>query len=383
MEESRFSIAPDKGELAAWSAHLHREHILSSLKSASVVPPFATDTTNLLQSLAAGITRTTKEAEHQNKIQCEQLDYIKEKDMTKKNKVEKWHHTSQRLVLNAASIHSNSPAKEMPKSYHCIINSNTMGMAGRELQHQMSELGFLDNGFSHGFATSLYMGNIMWKTWTTPSSLSPFTIFKLDPLSLMQMARCLHLHLLSKNMEGKSLDAIKASQIQEIKAPRTLEELLQALQFYLDITAISFGPCSALIIETKSITTAIQSKKIVFKTCIATNGEFPTKFLYTMEIRTQRWLGECQKHSYRSMVNDRLVCFDKVLKMVLNSSLNVTLPPNFIKPSPKKPTPELTPTPRDNRKQKNNKRKTNNVGEEHVIKNTAPIMKFLMKDDEV
>jgi hypothetical protein len=29
--------------------------------------------------------------------------------------------------------------------------------------------------------------------------------------------------------------------------------------------------------------------------------------------------------------------------MVLNSSLNVTLPPNSIEPSPKKPTPELTP----------------------------------------
>jgi hypothetical protein len=33
------------------------------------------------------------------------------------------------------------------------------------------------------------------------------------------------------------------------------------------------------------------------------------------------------------MVNDRLVCFGKVLEMVLNSSLNVLLPPHFIKPS--------------------------------------------------
>jgi hypothetical protein len=66
-------------------------------------------------------------------------------------------------------------------------------------------------------------------------------------------------------MEGKSLDKIKAWQIQEIKAPGTFEELLQALQFYSGITTILFGPRSALIIGTKSITAAIQSEKIVFK----------------------------------------------------------------------------------------------------------------------
>jgi hypothetical protein len=115
------------------SACLHQEHILPNLKLASAIPPYTMDTTNLLQSLAAGITHTAKEAKHQNKIQCKHLDYIKEKDARKKNKVEKWHHTSRCLVLNPASIDSNSPAKEIPKSYLCIINSNTTKMADREL----------------------------------------------------------------------------------------------------------------------------------------------------------------------------------------------------------------------------------------------------------
>jgi hypothetical protein len=83
------------------------------------------------------------------------------------------------------------------------------------------------------------------------------------------------------------------------------------------------------------------------------------------------------------MVNDYLVCFDKDLETVLSSSLNVTLPPNFIKPSPKKPMPELAHKPGDDGKQKNNKRKTNKVREERVIKNAAPITEFLMKDDEI
>ena len=53
-----------------------------------------TDTANILWSLAAGISRTSEEAEHQNKIHREQLDYIKEKNARKKNKAEKWHPTS-------------------------------------------------------------------------------------------------------------------------------------------------------------------------------------------------------------------------------------------------------------------------------------------------
>jgi hypothetical protein len=63
--------------------------------------------------------------------------------------------------------------------------------------------------------------------------------------------------------------------------------------------------------------------------------------------------------------------------MVLNSSLNMILPPNL------KPTPELTPTPGDNGKQKNNKRKSDKAREERIIKNATPITDFLMKDDEV
>jgi hypothetical protein len=179
-------------------------------------------------------------------------------------------------MLNVASTNSNSPAKEIPASYLRIINSNTAGMADKELQSQMSELGHTDAGFAHGLAFSLYVGNILWTNCTTPSNLSPFTIFELDPLSTMQMARCLHLHLLSKNTEGKLLDEIKASQIQEVKVPTTFEELHQTLLFYLGITSILFGPRSALVAGVKSFATAIQTKKIIFKGRIATDSNLPT-----------------------------------------------------------------------------------------------------------
>ena len=151
----RFSVAPNDGKLNDLCACLHRAHIIPSIEAATSLAASTTDTTNILWSFAAGISRTSKKAEHQNKIHCNQLDYIKEKDAKKKNNAEKWHPTSQRLVLNAASTDSNSPAEEIPPSYLCIINSDTAGMADRELQSQMSELGHANTGFAHGLAASL------------------------------------------------------------------------------------------------------------------------------------------------------------------------------------------------------------------------------------
>ncbi len=203
VAETRFSLAPDDGELADWSAHLHRENILPGIATAGTLPASSEDTAAILRSLAAGISRTSEEAENQNKLQRKQLDYIKAKDAKKKNKAEKWHATSQRLVLNAASTDGDSPADEIPESYLRIINSKTAGMADKELQAQMSGLNYANAGFAHGLVASLYVGNILWNNRTMPSNLSPFTMFELDPLSTKQATHCLQLHLLSKNTEGK------------------------------------------------------------------------------------------------------------------------------------------------------------------------------------
>ena len=76
------------------------------------------------------------------------------------------------------------------------------------------------------------------------------------------------------------------------------------------------------------------------------------------------------------MVKDRLVCFDEVFEMVMNHSLNMTLPPNFIKSPPKNPTTTTTVTPPgDNDKQwgGKKKRKRNDNDGDRIIKNTAPI----------
>jgi hypothetical protein len=246
----------------------------------------------------------------------------------------------------------------------------------------MSALGYADAGFAHGLVTSLYVGNILWNDRTTPSNLSSFTIYELDPLSTKQATRCLQLHLLSKNSEGKLLEEIKTSQIQEVKAPTIFEELHQTLLFYSGITSILFGPRSTLVAGAKSFATAILSKKIIFKGHIASNSKLPAKILYALEIRIQRWLGKCLKFKDRSMVNNRLVCFDEVFEMVMNSTINVTLPPNFVKPAPKSPPTSTgaASVEGDGKKNGGKKRKSGKIDGERIVKNPAPISEILMKD---
>ena len=66
------------------------------------------------------------------------------------------------------------------------------------------------------------------------------------------------------------------------------------------------------------------------------------------------------------MVNDRLVCFDEVFEMAMNCSLNVTLPPNFIKSPPKNPT--VTPPGAEDEDGHGRSRHQEDVAEEMLLR---------------
>jgi hypothetical protein len=127
---------------------------------------------------------------------------------------------------------------------------------------------------------------------------------------------------------------------------------------------------------------AILSKKIIFKGCIVADRKMPAKILYAMELFIQRWLGECIKYKDRLMVNDRLVCFDEVFETIMNSTMNIILPPNFVKPTPKTtPTSTgATSAESEGKKKGGKKRKAGENEGGQIAKNVAPIPKFLMKD---
>jgi hypothetical protein len=163
-----------------------------------------------------------------------------------------------------------------------------------------------------------------------------------------------------------------------------LKSCINPSYFYSGIPSILFGAGSSLVAGVNSLANAIKTENIIFRGRIAANSDLPTKILYAMEIRIQRWLAECQKFSDHSMVNDCLISFDEIFEMVMNSSLNVILPPNFIKPPPKNPSPEPNPTPGDDGKQKGRgkKRKSKDAAKDHIIKNAAPISEFQLKESK-
>ena len=97
-------------------------------------------------------------------------------------------------------------------------------------------------------------------------------------------------------MEGKSLEEIKASHKQEVKVPETFEELVQLFVFYSGITMILFGNKSALVKRIKGLIYCIRHDNIVFKTRIAGDKEFATKFIFTIKIRIQLWLQACMTY---------------------------------------------------------------------------------------
>ena len=83
-------------------------------------------------------------------------------------------------------------------------------------------------------------------------------------------------------------------------------------------------------------------------------------------------------YNNRSMINDWLVNFDPIIESVLNSTLNIVLPPNFIAASTTKQTNTTVLSPRDNTKKKN----PDNDDNDRMVKNTAPVKEFLLKEGE-
>ena len=249
----------------------------------------------------------------------------------------------------------------------------------------MRILGHNNAGFSHSVATSLYNGNILWSSAKSPSNLSPFTVFKLEPLLSAQGDWCVQLHLLSKNTEGKSLEDIKALQKQEVKVPETFKELVQSFVFYSGIAMIHFWKKSALVTGITKLIHCICRDKIVFKTCIAGDKEFATKFIFAIEIRIQCWLRACMRYNNQSMINNRLVNFNPIIESMLNSTLNIVLPPNFIVASTTKQTNTTVVLPGDDTRKKNprkSKTANGNNNNNHMVKNTAPVKEFLLKEGE-
>ncbi len=85
------------------------------------------------------------------------------------------------------------------------------------------------------------------------------------------------------------------------------------------------------------------------------------------------------------MINNRFVNFDPIIEFVLNSTLNIFLPPNFIVASMTKQMNTTVVSPGDDTKKKNPKKRKTADGDDNnncMVKNTTPIKEFFPKEGE-
>ena len=68
-------------------------------------------------------------------------------------------------------------------------------------------------------------------------------------------------------------------------------------------------------------------KKHTFKVAIVSNKLFAAKVMYAIDIRFQRWLGECKRARDRCEVDNRIIDLREILNDISNSRFFVELPP--------------------------------------------------------
>jgi hypothetical protein len=87
--------------------------------------------------------------------------------------------------------------------------------------------------FSVGFTQALYNGRFQWSDPITPINFSPFSVFKLLPIQAAeQQNRHFILHLIQTQGKGRTIEEIKASSKQIVKAPTTYLEMIQQIKYF-------------------------------------------------------------------------------------------------------------------------------------------------------
>lgn len=297
-----------------------------------IFAPGTAPTTNeaILQQLTASISRQSDEAKTQNELLTRQFEHNLDKEEKKKDRFKKLHSSTKQLILFASAEDAEDVPTEVTESCKRFINSETVGIAEQELNLQFKNLGLQDAAFSPGLTQALHSGKFPWADKSTPSNFSPFSFFEVEPLAIAeQQNRHLILHLVETQGKGKTLDEIKASNKQEVKAPTTYLELVHQLTFFAGACSIFFGensiPCQAIT----ALVALVERNRHILKTREA-DRKFMSQFLFAVDTRFQLWLDECMSLTCRTQVDDSMLNFTQLIENVRFGTFFVQLPSTFI-----------------------------------------------------
>jgi len=378
-----FMLRPEDGELQIYTSNRHQECIIMSLNAMTSVSSAPGENTAVLKQLAESISLQTEETARTNRLAREDIERAREREDNKKDKLKKLHPSILNMLQMAASTDGDRSAKELPSTCISFFNKETAALADQELSLQFQNMGMPDVGFAHGVVQALYGGNFTYHSACSPNNFSAFCFYEQDPLSNEQSNRHIILHLVARDGQGKTLDEIKASTRQVVKAPTNFNDLDQQLKYFTGLSQVFFGKDSAGTAGLRDLVRKVSHYRPTLKAKCAMDKSFATQVVYAVDTKMQRWLGECKIARDRSEVNDDIVDFNIIVNDILDNRFSVPLPLAFKKTDIVETNTSVFETQKignPNGKRKG-KRDDDNDREKRVL-NSEQVEEFKMKPDD-
>lgn len=287
---------------------------------------------DILQQLTASIARQSEEAATSNLLRREEIDRKKDKDDQTKDRTKKIHSSIIRMLELASAITAADAIVNLAESCKSFLNAENKGLAEQTLTHQFEERGLTEVALATGTVQALFHGEFLYSDPSTPSNFTAFAFFEQQPLCNTRQHNYLTCSLIQQQGQRLTLEEIKASLKQEVVVPKDFTELGTQLQLFVGAVGIFFGDESIPALAMRRVLLLLGRHKLQFRASIAQDEWFPAKFLFAIDKRFQRWLGQCKRSNITRMeINDRILDLDDIVDLVLNGTFTMTLPLAFKK----------------------------------------------------
>lgn len=301
-----------------------------------------------LEILTATLTRVVEEQGASAEILEKMHQHSVEKELEKKEKAEKWHQATKRVVLFAASKDNTMPEANIPDSFRAIINSLTIGNADNELAAQMRELGHEEVTWYPSFTNALRNGNFLFDTMGSPSNLSIFMLRLKDPTELNeQQSKGMKLHILEQGKDNnKSILEIVEANKNVISIPSSVEDLLIVINAFGGVASILFGTKSSLTLALRQLSRDMGLNKLHLKGKVKTDPSLIARMMFAVDNRVQLWLSYLRNAQDREDVNDEVLNCSSILNEIILDQFHLVLPPTFAMSRNKADEEDVQPTKR-------------------------------------
>jgi hypothetical protein len=157
-------------------------------------------------------------------------------------------------------------------------------------------------------------------------------MFKVDPIQMSEQQNChFILHIILTQGKGQTIDKIKSSNKQIVKAPSTYLEMIQQLKYFAGTCDIFFGKHSVATASIIALISVVEKYKQPFKAKAIEEGNLARKFVFAVDKQMQVWFESISQAKVRSDVDDSTLNFLGLVDSVQNGNFVQSLPPTFSK----------------------------------------------------